>query len=45
MTHITKDQSDAILGIVEENVAEGKINEQKYRELSVLLMEFHGSIQ
>ena len=40
-----KEMLHEILGIVEDNVAEGKINEQKYKQLSELLMEFHGSIQ
>lgn len=40
-----KEMVHEILGIIEDNVVEGKINEQKYKELSELLMEFHQSIR
>ena len=40
-----KEMIHEILGIIEDHAEEEKINEQKYKELSELLMEFHQSIK
>lgn len=40
-----KEMIHEILGMIEDNAVEGKINEQKYMELSDLLLEFHQSIR
>jgi len=40
-----KEMVHEILGMIEDNAEVGKINEQKYKELSELLMEFHQSIR
>ena len=40
-----KEMIHEILGMIEDNAVDGKINEQKYMELSDLLLEFHQSIK
>ena len=40
-----KDMVHEIMEMIEDNAEVGKINEQKYKELSELLMEFHQSIR